>query len=138
LLLTPVAEAVNVAEVLDAVTVTEAGTVRAALSEDSATLAPPFGLAALRVTVQVAVPGVLRAAAEHDRDLRDTAAGGSAGRVMAPAVPDKLRALPAASAAAVLVTPMEVLVTAEAMVTLTTATTPLAMVFGLIPIARHV
>ena len=53
------AVAVNVALVEPAATVTEAGTLAEALLLDRATLAPPTGAAALSVTVQVLVPGVL-------------------------------------------------------------------------------
>ena len=53
------AVAVNVALVDPAATVTEPGTPTEALLLDRATLAPPAGAAALRVTVQVLVPGVL-------------------------------------------------------------------------------
>jgi hypothetical protein len=45
--------ALNVAEVVPADTVTDAGTVRAAFVLVSATLAPPVGAAWVRVTVQV-------------------------------------------------------------------------------------
>jgi hypothetical protein len=47
--------AVNVAVVADAATVTDAGTVSAALFDDRATADPPDGAAPLRVTVQVEV-----------------------------------------------------------------------------------
>ena len=45
--------ALNVAEVALAATVTEAGTVNAALEFDSPTLAPPVGAGWVNVTVQV-------------------------------------------------------------------------------------
>jgi hypothetical protein len=43
----------NVAVVAAAATVTEAGTVNAALLSDNITLAPPLGAALVKVTVQV-------------------------------------------------------------------------------------
>jgi len=49
------AEAVNVADVAPAETVTEPGTLRALLLSESATLEPPLGPAPVRVTVQVAL-----------------------------------------------------------------------------------
>ena len=52
LLIVPV-DALNVAEVADAATVTEAGTVNAELEFDSPTLAPPVGAGWVNVTVQV-------------------------------------------------------------------------------------
>ena len=45
--------ALNVAEVADAATVTEAGTVSTALELESPTLAPPVGAGWVNVTVQV-------------------------------------------------------------------------------------
>jgi len=52
LLIVPV-DALNVAEVADAATVTEAGTVSTALELESPTLAPPVGAGWVNVTVQV-------------------------------------------------------------------------------------
>ena len=57
-LATVAAVAVNVAVVAPTATVTDPGTLAAPLSLDNATLAPPVGAAALRVTVQLLVPGV--------------------------------------------------------------------------------
>ena len=56
---TRAAVAVNIAVVDPAFTVTVPGTVADALLLESATLAPPVGAAALSVTVQLLVPGVL-------------------------------------------------------------------------------
>ena len=59
------AVAVNVAEVDPAATATDAGTVSAALFEDSDTFAPPVGAELARVTVQVLVALEVSVLGEH-------------------------------------------------------------------------
>ena len=61
------AVAVKFAVVAPAVTVTDAGTVRAALFEESPTDAPPVSAAELSVTVQEVVPLEATELGEHDR-----------------------------------------------------------------------
>ena len=67
-------------------TVTDAGTVRLVLLLLSATAAPPVLAAALKVTEQVDVPGVLRVAGVHDRPLT-TVDGGFRVRVAVTEAP---------------------------------------------------
>ena len=57
--------AVNVAEVDPAATASDAGTVSAALFEDSDTFAPPVGAELARVTVQVLVALEVSVLGEH-------------------------------------------------------------------------
>jgi hypothetical protein len=59
--------AVKVALVAATATVTDAGTVALAWLLDRATVAPPAGAAALRVTVQLDVPAPVKDAGEHVR-----------------------------------------------------------------------
>ena len=57
----------KLAVIAPAVTVTEAGTARAALFEESPTDAPPVSAAELSVTVQVEVAPEVTELGEHDR-----------------------------------------------------------------------
>jgi hypothetical protein len=59
--------ALNVAVVDPPVTVTEAGTLRAALLEESVTVEPPLGAAAARVAVQSELAPETRVEGEHCR-----------------------------------------------------------------------
>ena len=68
------AVALKVAVVAPAVTVTDAGTVRAALFEESPTDAPPVSAAELSVTVQVEAAPDATELGEHDKF--DTAGDG--------------------------------------------------------------
>ena len=63
------AVAANVADVLPAATVTDAGTVSAELLADSATLRPPVGAACVRVKAQVDLPFAIILVGVHDRAL---------------------------------------------------------------------
>jgi hypothetical protein len=74
LTVTEAAVAVNEAEVAPAATVTEDGTVRAALLSETATVRPPVGAAPERVTVHAEVPPELIVEGEHNR-LLITASG---------------------------------------------------------------
>ena len=69
------AVAVKFAVVLPAVTVTDAGTVSAALFEESPTEAPPVSAARDNVTVQVEVAPDATELSEHDK-LETAGAGG--------------------------------------------------------------
>jgi hypothetical protein len=69
------AVAVKFAEVVPAATVTDAGTVSAALFEESPTEAPPVRAADVSVTVQVVVAPEAAEFGEHDRP-ETTGAGG--------------------------------------------------------------
>jgi hypothetical protein len=126
---------VKLAVAAPAGTLTDAGTARLALLLERATKAPLLGAAALRVAVQVALPGVFMVAGAQAKDVR---LGVIPPLVMVPPVPDDTRAPPAALTAKVFATAMAVLVTPEAMVMFTDAIAPFEMVFGFIPVARHV
>jgi hypothetical protein len=79
------AVAVKFADVAPAATVTEAGTGRAALLEESATEAPPVNAARDRVTVQVEVPANVTELGEQDRP--ETAGAGGVTVTLAVALP---------------------------------------------------
>jgi len=85
LLATVPAVAVKLAVVAPAVTVTEAGTVSAALFEESPTEAPPVNAAEDNVTVQVVVAAEATELGEHDRP--ETAGGGGVTVTVAVALP---------------------------------------------------
>ena len=68
------AVALNVAEVADAATVTEAGTVSAVLLLDTEMLAPPAGAAFESVTVQVLLAFAFKLVGEHATDDTKTGA----------------------------------------------------------------
>jgi len=126
---------VKVAVVLEAATATEAGVVSRLLLSESVTVVLLVG-AALKVTVQVLLA---LEASEVGLQAREVMVGvTTAAAVTVPAVPVIVMALPEASDAAGLVTVMEVLLTEEASVTFTTATTPLAIVVVFIPVTRQV
>jgi hypothetical protein len=126
------AVAVKVAVVLADATVTEAGTVNALALSDRATTAPPAGAGVFSETVHVDDPPVFRDAGAQLRALR---VGGGAKTV--PPAPVTASEVPKAVTPNVLVTLMVVLATPEAIVTLTTATTPFCItaVFG--PVSRQ-
>ena len=107
----------NVAVVAAAATVTDAGIVSAAALSDSVTLAPPVFDS---VTVHV-----LEApeANEVGAQTSPVSVGGTTA-VTPPPDPETVSASPAADAASALVTPMLVVVTDAAKVTVTVATTP--------------
>jgi hypothetical protein len=62
------ADALKVAVVAPAATVTDAGTERVASLLVRVTVAPPVGADPVRATVQVAVPDPVRTAGRHDRE----------------------------------------------------------------------
>jgi len=74
----------------------------------------------------------------HDTELTVREGGGATYPVMVPPLWVVTMALPAAEAAYVVVTPIAVLVTPLAIVTLTTATGPFGMMLPFIPVAKHV
>ena len=82
------AVALKFAVVAPAITVTDAGTVRAALFEESPTDAPPANAARDRVTVQVVVP--LEATELGEQDNPETAGGGGVTVTDAVALPFKV------------------------------------------------
>ena len=75
----------NVAEVADAVTMADAGTVRVELVFDRVMPAPPAGAAWDRVTVQI--PEEFAARVVGVQDSEDTAAGATKVTVTLPALP---------------------------------------------------
>jgi hypothetical protein len=125
------AVAENVAVVLPDPTATEAGTVNATALLASVTVAPPVFDT---VTVQVDEPPVLRDAGAQLSALR---MGGGAEAVMDPPTPLSDSGLPPAVDPNVFVTLMVVLVTPEAIVTLTTATTPFCITLVFSPASKH-
>ena len=134
--LTDAAVAVKDALVAPDAMVNEDGTVRLALLLDKATDAPPLAAAALKVAVQVVLPGVLMVAGVH---VNEVSVGVTVPvPVMVPPVPVSARELPVGSEAEVLVTLIDVLLTPEPIVTLTKATTPLEMLVAFMPVARQV
>ena len=119
------AVAVNVAVALPAATVTEAGTVSAAALPDRETTAPPASAAALSVTVHVDDAPALKDAGAQLKPLRT---GGSCGAgVTTPARPLMASGAPPMVVPSALATLTEALVAVDAMVTLTTATTPFSI-----------
>lgn len=126
--------AVKVALVALAATVTEARTVRLALSEDSVTVEADVS-AALNVTVHVnEADGPI----EFDPQETVLGVGRTAGlAVTVPAPPVMEIADPSAAGPIAVVTPIACEVTPAARVTETVATVPLAMVLELRPEARH-
>ncbi len=124
----------NVFEVDPAATVADAGTVNVGFVFDSVTTAPPVGAAALRLTVQTAVPELLRVDGLHVRPVTV----GSAPPLTLPPDPDRLILSPEAEAAIVLVIPIAVLLTPDAIDRVITATVPLAIVLASDPDAMQV
>ena len=121
------AVAVKVAVVDAAATATDPGTVTAAVLLDSVTVPPPVFVS---VTVQMLVPSVAGVQLKP-------AKVGSAGTVSVPPVPLMDSARPSSVAPSVLVTPMVVLATPVAIVTVTTATTPFCIREEFKPASRH-
>jgi hypothetical protein len=132
---TAAAVAVNVAVVNPALTVTEAGTVTEALLLDRLTLAPPAGAAAVRVTVQVLVPGVTTEAGVQLR-----LAG--CGRVMVTVPPAVITAIGSppgvVPSAPAICTVDDVLLVVGETVNVAVATTPEAMAVVFSPVTRQI
>ena len=124
------AVAMNVAVVDPVATATDPGTVSAAVLLDSVTVAPPVFVS---VTVHVLVPPLLNVAGVQFKPAKV----GSAGTVTVPPVPLTDSACPSSVAPSVLVTPMLVLATPPAMVTVTSATTPFCIREEFKPASRH-
>jgi hypothetical protein len=127
--------AVKVAVVLPDPTVTEAGTLNAAALSDSATTAPPAGAGVFSETVHVDDPPVLSDAGAQLRALR--VGRGDATVVTVPPVPVSDSGLPKASTPNIFVTLIGVLTAPEAIVTLTTATTPFCITVVFRPVSRQ-
>ena len=127
----------NVAVVAAAATVTDGGTVSRRLLLEMATTVPPAGAAPLNVTVQLAVPELARLVGRHAREVRATVGGGPP-PVMTPPVGESVIALPEPEDPRVLLSPIVVLVTPEAIVRFTTATVPFDMMLAFMPETRQV
>ena len=104
---------------------------------DNVTDAPPVGAAALKFAVQFVLPGVAIMTGLQVKETR-VAVVPIPEPVIVPPIPEMVRAPPLGSEAEVPVTLMGVLLTPELIVTFTAATTPLAMIFAFMPVARHV
>jgi hypothetical protein len=132
---------VKVPLVLPLAIVTEAGTANAAALEFSATTVPPEPAAALSPTVHAADAEVPRVAGLQAKEVIVTAPGpgGTADVTILPPADEIGRESPAAETPRPLVTPMVTLAAgAEVKVTLTTATTPLAIAMAFMPEATQV
>ncbi len=134
------AVAVNVAELDPDETVTEDGTVRAALLSDTATDWPPLGAALSKVTVHVEDPGAVQDEGLQLRLLTVGGAGTGCEIVTVPVLPDDVIELPEPLTADVFViwSWEEVAEVPEEIVAFTTATTPLEIVVVLNPVARQI
>ena len=116
--------ALNVAVVAAAATVTDVGTLSVVFVLLNVTTAPPAGAALVRVTVQVELPEVLKAAGAQDKEATPAAA---MLLVTVPFVTETGIALPAGEDTTPLLTATDVLLAPAAMVRLTVATTPFEM-----------
>jgi hypothetical protein len=112
------------------------GSVKVALPVND-TDSPPNGAAALSVAMQFVEPGVVIVDGVH---VTEVSVGDPLPEkpVIVPPVPVNDIPPPLASDAKVLLTPIDVLLTPEAIVTFTVAATPLAIVFAFMPVARQV
>ncbi len=130
------AVAVKVAAARPEATVTEAGTVNAAVLSDKETTAPPTGAGAANETVHVDDPPVLSDAGTQFSPLR--VAGGAAAAVTIPATPFMGSEFPMAPAPRVFVTAIIVYATLETIVAVTTATTPFCRRVPFRPASTHI
>jgi hypothetical protein len=128
--------ALKAATVAAAGTVTEAGTLRFALGELRATVAPPRGAIPASATVHVELLELFNVAGRHVREA--TVGKTVAPPVTVPPVAKSRTAFPADEDAVLLLTPMAVVVTPAAMVRFTTATVPFEMMPAFIPEATQV
>lgn len=126
-------EALKVAEVAAAATVTEAGIVRAALVSANVTIAPPVGAAAVSLRVQVEVLELFNVVGTQDREER---AGNAAEPVIVPPVAVTEMPFPELDEATALLIPIDVV--GPAIVRFTIAMVPFAMVVAFIPETRQV
>jgi hypothetical protein len=130
--------AVKLPVVAPAATVTDAGTVSAALFEESATAAPPTGAAAESVTVQLEDPPDTTVAGEHCR----AEAVGRTGEltVIVPPAPVTAADVPSDSTPITLLSgrDKEEAVPLADSVTFTTAIAPAPMAFAFLPDARQI
>ncbi len=124
--------------VAPAATVTDPGTVSAALVPDRLTSAPPVGAAADSVTVHVDVDVEPKLVGAHCR--LETVGRELCVTVIAPPVPETLLRLPSDKTPITLLNGKEsrLLLLVEEVVAETTATTPLAMMLVFMPVARQV
>jgi hypothetical protein len=126
------AVAVKVAAVLPDPTVTAAGTVNAVMLQDKETTAPPTGAGASNETVHVSDPPVLNDTGTQLSALTTT------GTVIATPRPVMGSEFASALAPKVFVTAIAVLLTPDAIVTLTTATTPFCITEPFMPASAQV
>ena len=129
------AVAVKIAAVFPAVTVTDAGTVNAAVLLESVTVAPPAGAGALSEAVHVDPPPVMRLAGAQLSAPR-AGSGGDAGTTTPP-TPFVTSRFPPGSAPNAFATLIAALATPDAIVTLTTATTPFCITVVFMPANRQ-
>ena len=131
------AVAMNVVEVALAGTVTEEGTGSRLLLLTNPTDVPPLGAAWFNATVHVVVPALFSVVGLQDKD-ESCGATDPPEPVTTPPVAVAAMAYPEADEATLLVTPIDVLFTPAAIVTLTTATMPFKIVVTFIPEIRQV
>jgi hypothetical protein len=124
----------KVFQVLPAATVTDSGTESKVLLLLKATEAPPEGATCERVTVQVLAAADPRLVGEQASE--ETAMGAS--EVTVPATPAIDSELPPAEAPRVFVTAIGALVAVDAVVTVTTATTPFWIAVEFSPATKQV
>ena len=121
--------ALNVAELPNAATVTDDGTVRVELLFVRATLAPPGGAAPLSVTLHVELLELPKLAGLQDKELTL----GNAPLVTVPPVEESAISSPEGDAARLLLIAIEVMVKPTDMVRFTTATVPFEMIPEFMP-----
>src|ERR1043166_6556984 len=127
------AETVKVAVDAFAGTVTDRGTVRGLLLSDRAMMVPPAGAVRFNVTVQVEVPGTLRGLGLQ---VSEVILGAGAATVITPPTLLIWMPLPAAEAATVSASPIELVTAVADRVMLATATTPFGITLVFSPVSR--
>jgi hypothetical protein len=129
-------DAVNVPEMALAATVTEAGTVSAVVLAASCTAIPALGAACDRVTVQLVLAFDTSAPGLQTKEV--TVTGLVEGAPTVPPLAEMLTGSPPADEATGSATPMAPVVGFALSVTVTTATTPLAIPFTFAPARMQV
>jgi hypothetical protein len=124
---------VNAAVVADAGTVTDAGTANKGLVLERVTAAPPAGALPLTVTVQLAVPELVKLAGRHATEVGVIDDEGAPPPVTEPPVAESVTEPPEVEAPTTLLIPMAVLVTPEAIVRFRTASGPFDIMVEFIP-----
>ena len=123
----------NAAVVADAGTVTDGGTVNKGLLLERVTAAPPAGALPLTVTVQLAVPELVRLVGRHATEVGVIVGEGAPPPVTEPPVAESVTEPPEPEAPSALLIPIAVLVTPEAIVRFRTATGPFDIMVEFIP-----